>query len=616
MPFWDEATAMTETNEKKDKKNYSELAVGFGEALVEWTECTEAEAEVIRDAGRGLICAVEEGSVCLDRLPRQTIDLLIEKKLAVVQGAADPSVISPLVIDSRGDLFLRRYFEAECEVAQRLFELGTKDSGITSEKAAELAKSYFPNFDESSKDPDWQMTAVYLGLRKKLLVLSGGPGTGKTTTVLKILAAILEEDENNKIVMAAPTGKAAMRMKEAVSNGIAKGVPEKIRELAVPPAMTVHKLLHYPQIAYNRTHPLDYDTVIVDEASMLDLSLTRSLVDAIPENGRLILIGDKDQLASVEAGSVFAEISKQCPYSEKMLDELSAIHPNADLKSMAAASSTPLIDCVAWLRKSHRFGEDSDIGQFAFAVRDGKVDELNRLVDKAEEGLTKIDIRSTEGQYALKRSYFEELYEGYREYFDAVIAGDKTPEELLQIFDRYRILTAEHNGPFGERTINRYIIERFRREMRCSEELFEGKAIMMTANDPEVGVFNGDTGILLEQDGVMFAVFGSVDGIRRIPISFLEGYVDAFALTIHKSQGSEFNRVAIVLPYEASRILTRELFYTAVTRAKESVAIYGERKVMEKATKAPTHRAGALIERYREVLTMSDKAAAAAVTSG
>lgn len=606
---------MTETYENKDKKNYSELAVGFGEALVDWTQCTEADAEIIRDAGRRLICAIEEGSVCLDRLPRETLDLLLNHGLAVTQGASDRAAVTPLVIDSRGGLFLRRYFEAECEVAQRLFELGTKDSGITEEKAAELARSYFPNFDENSTDPDWQMTAVYLGLRKKLLVLSGGPGTGKTTTVLKILAAILEEDPNNKIVMAAPTGKAAMRMKEAVSNGISRGVPEKIRKLAVPPAMTVHKLLHYPQIAYDRTHPLDYDTVIVDEASMLDLSLTRSLVDAIPENGRLILIGDKDQLASVEAGSVFAEISKQCPYSEGMLKELSGIHPNAEFTGMAAASKTPLIDCVAWLRKSHRFGEDSDIGQFAFAVRDGKVDELNRLVDRAEEGKTKIDIRSNEGLYSLKRSYLNELYEGYREYFDAVIAGDKTPEELLRIFDRYRILTAEHNGPFGERSINRYVIERFRREVGSSADLFEGKAIMMTANDPEVGVFNGDTGILLEDDGVIFAVFGSVDGIRRIPISFLEGYVDAFALTIHKSQGSEFNRVAIVLPYETSRILTRELFYTAITRAKESVAIYGERKVMEKATKAPTHRAGALIERYREVLTMSDKAAAAAVTS-
>lgn len=614
MLFWDEA-AMTETNEKKDKKNYSELAVGFGEALVDWAECSEEQADVIRDAGRCLICAIEEGSVCLDKLPRETIKLLLEKKLAVVQSAAEPSVISPLVLDSRGSLFLRRYFEAECEVAKRLFELGTKDSGITPERASELSRSYFPNFDENSSDPDWQMTAVYLGLRKKLLVLSGGPGTGKTTTVLKILAAILEEDEHNKIVMAAPTGKAAMRMKEAVSNGIARGVPEKIQKLAVPPAMTVHKLLHYPQIAYDRTHPLDYDTVIVDEASMLDLSLTRSLVDAIPENGRLIMIGDKDQLVSVEAGSVFAEISKQCPYSERMLSELTDMHPNADFKAMPAASETPLIDCVAWLRKSHRFGEDSDIGQFAFAVRDGKVDELNRLIDKAEEGKSKIDIRSTEGLYSLKRAYFEELYEGYREYFDAVIAGDKTPEELLRIFDRYRILTAEHNGPFGERTINRYIIDRFRREVRSGEDLFEGKAIMMTANDPEVGVFNGDTGILLEEDGVMFAVFGSVDGIRRVPISFLEGYVDAFALTIHKSQGSEFNRVAIVLPYELSRILTRELFYTAITRAKESVAIYGERKVIEKATMAPTHRAGALIERYREVLTMPDKAAAAAVTS-
>jgi len=517
---------------------------------------------------------------------------------------------TPLVLDAGGRLYLSRYWHYQEFLVRALLE---RAGQTEKRRVPDLLEKGLDRLFSASPDlfgPDMQRLAVGTSMTHHLTVISGGPGTGKTFTVVKILALAIEQALNRgleipHILMAAPTGKAAARLREAViesKTAIGAGAlvcSDTVRAHIPEDAATIHRLLgvqyHRPnRFSHDAGNPLAVDILIVDEASMVDLSLMANLVAAVPAHARLILLGDKDQLASVEAGAILGDI---CTPPEGV--GKAAVSPETSSSSAHPLHDSALLpgigSCIVNLTHSYRFDSTSGIGRLARAINQGNADEaLAVLQDKARPEVTMVDPDDSSQGSACIESLVRQYYVPcFKERASAV---------QLEHFTRFRILCALRRGRDGVETLNSMVAGILKQYTGTdtSREWYPGRPIMVTRNDYQLNLFNGDVGLIVKPDAEasrLAAFFmDSNKKTRMISPARLPAHETVYAMTVHKSQGTEFDTVLLVLPRHVSPVVTRELFYTAVTRAKKKVVILATRDILKQAIQTRVQRASGLSE--------------------
>lgn len=550
-----------------------------------------AAALVSAESGQGHTCldlSTAEGREVVPFVKSSSVQRAPEadrwvKVLSGCSTVGRPGEYKPLVMDDAGRLYLYRSWNYEKSVADDL--LGRVV--IEPESASLPLESLERFFPTETGLEDRQRTAAIAALTGCLTVISGGPGTGKTTTVARILALLLEQwgEQSCHIALAAPTGKAASRLRQSILKSMQSLLLSETLLASMPQDVkTIHRLLGViPDTSgfrHNRDNPLECDVLVVDEVSMVDLPLMSKLLDALRPDCRVILLGDKDQLASVEAGAVLADICSREPV------QVPAI-------SFAAEHRQPLAGAVINLTRSYRFGNDSGIGNLSRAINAG-------------DSAAAFEMLSCGSQADLiwkplpLPQYFEAEFAsaakaGYRDYMSAA-----TAESALEKLDHFRVLSPYREGPCGVENLNRLALSALGLRMLEGESVCNRMPVMVSGNNYELGLFNGDTAVLAinEDDRRLTACFAEADGgFRRVSALRLPAFEPAFALTVHKSQGSEFDRVLLVLPDTDSEILTRELIYTAVTRAKTSVEIWCSREMFCRAVERRISRSSGLRDR-------------------
>jgi exodeoxyribonuclease V alpha subunit len=464
-----------------------------------------------------------------------------------------------------------------------------------------------------------QKVACALATRSQLLILTGGPGTGKTFTVVRILALLLKRRTNLRILLSAPTGKAAARLTESITHSLAaeemKALPEDIQNGIPSKATTIHQMLRSKKNSrsfhHNEENPLHADVVVIDEASMIDLEMMAAIMRALPAKALLILVGDKDQLSSVEAGSVMGDIClnyAERGYSGETLRWIleatgEEITYPKDIRSDALAQQTVM------LKHSVRFSEESGVGQLAAAVNSGSTDQALALLRDVKRFQDIAWIKKEHPSKALIDALClgegSDENQGYKHYLDRIQSVDTVPKdpnqqdiffgEVLEAFGTFQVLSAVREGSWGVENLNRMILARLEKKgilqspPNSGALWYAGRPVMATRNDYELGIMNGDVGMTLpftdEDSGerVLRVVFKDPESSKRpfrvILPSRLTDVETVFAMTVHKSQGSEFGHVALMLPDpEHAPVLTRELLYTGITRAKKRLTLVGGRE--------------------------------------
>lgn len=596
------------------------LAEGFAHHVVRWARergAPDHALEALRAAARATSLATASGHVCTHLADiAATIEGADDATLrgtllaSGMVGTPEARAALPLILDADGRFYLHRYFDYECRLAQRLTAPPPGAPRAPGKEARALLDGLFAASAVRLGDrPDWQRIATALALERPLTIISGGPGTGKTTTVVNVLACVLADDPDCRIRLAAPTGKAAARMLEAIRKAAAH-LPADLRERLPAESFTVHRLLGVvPDSVEFRHHagnPLPIDLLVVDEASMLDLALATRLVEAVPPSARIILLGDKDQLAAVESGAVFSELSADPTLSGACVERLSGVTgiPATRIVCAAPARPTGLRDGVVWLTENFRFAGDSGIGRLAAQVNAGDAEAaIGFLRSGTDPTLTWID----DANPVPAPASLQRMVEGLTGYLDTARAslGDKAA--LFDALGRFRVLCAEREGPRGVVEINRQVGQHFRKALGhpldpgARSEWYPGRPVMVLRNDYVLKLFNGDVGIVLpDAAGALMVFFPDSDGaFRAVAPLRLPEHETAFATTVHKAQGSEFDRVLLLLPAKPNRVATRELLYTAVTRSRRGVAIVGGAEVIEKAIASPTRRYSGLVARLK-----------------
>jgi exodeoxyribonuclease V alpha subunit len=582
-----------------------------------------------------------------------------------------------LVSDGPGDtplvllgtrVYLRRYWRYEQNVCQAIRERIAGDDIV--QQALEPAAlrstldALFPAQRSSgtasarteSARTDWQKIACALAAKSAFSIVTGGPGTGKTTTVVKLLALLqaqaLASGEPDarplRIRLAAPTGKAAARLNESIAGAVAR-LPletfahgEAIREAIPVVVTTLHRLLgtvpNSRRFRHHAGNPLSLDVLVIDEASMVDLEMMNAVLAALPRHARIVLLGDKDQLASVEAGAVLGELCRRAaaahytPGTQAWLEAASGERIDARFVDQAGGA---LDQAVAMLRESHRFSATSGIGKLADAVNDGDPKQIAKVwasgyddiafIDCAERSDALLRALAVEGEVPAGAGVTGDLFaaaqastrHGYRHYLQTLHdrhpphdadadAFDHWARAVLATHGEFQLLCALRRGPWGVEGLNRRIARMLQEEelINAHGEWYLGRPVLVTQNDYELGVMNGDIGITLAlpaADGawslrVAFATSDGTGRIRWVLPSRLQAVETVFALTVHKSQGSEFTHAALVLPDKLSPVLTRELVYTGITRARQflTLASAGGKAVVDQAVKARVVRASGL----------------------
>lgn len=535
-----------------------------------------------------LVEASLQGDSCIVVEPSQIAalaDLAVSSEIATTQ-------VAPCVYDQQG-LALYRYWHLEQRLAQQICRLKRQTiQAVDAEQYQNLLSD------------EHQQAALKMVLQQGLSIITGGPGTGKTYTLARIIAALNQTIPDIRIAMAAPTGKAAQRMQEALQNSF--NDPKLLEsglitdELRNQTTQTLHRLLGMGNRQIARFHPkqpLPYDVIVVDEASMLDLNLATLLFEAVPEQCRLILLGDANQLASVEVGSVLADLQQVQALTENRVQ----------------------------LQTSRRFSGEAKIGQFArFIQAQQGLSSPDLVLSKLETEIVQAAPLQTislnkdmpdliqleylpEQQDVEIEPYQQKLMAGFQAYIEALkhyIQADEPLEQIqnvIQAFDDYRILTAVRHGPLGIEQLNRYAGHWLNQQLKqiAVGDWYIGRPVMMTYNDYQLGISNGDIGICFkhrtqsQQFEVFFPSLNKWIAAHRLPRSMQT----AFALTIHKSQGSEFTHTAIVLDAHAEKLLSQELIYTAVTRAKKVVSILADRKALQQSLMIRTVRRSGLVQK-------------------
>lgn len=565
---------------------------------------------------------LSEGHICIDLTKldpsgdeRPYLDNF-ELGEAAVKLSAEPLVAredepkQPFVLHNHR-LYLQRYFAYESAVLASIRSFAENERALREARIQSLLlhQDFIRSLAAPAMQPgnlaeeqtDWQQVAAIMGVLNNFTIITGGPGTGKTTTVARILAILFTIQPALKCALAAPTGKAAVRMAESLKASrinVDEEVREKFRGL-VP--TTIHRLLKYvpgsPYFKHDQDNPLVFDVVIVDEASMIDVALFAKLLSAIGPHTRIILLGDKDQLASVEAGSLLGDL---CQTQEKMnalsagtRDIINKFMPGAPHQipsEYVAARGNILLEHIIELKHSHRFKGGGGIGTFSKAVIQSRMDVIRSFMDQQPDPAVQIDTFYSE-------ELFNRFISGYAEYVQ-----EKDIAAALAKINQLRVLCAVREGPHGLNNTNRRIETWLVRKglVQNNREFYENRPIIVTRNYPELKLFNGDVGIIRKSaDGSLKAWFeDSEKNLRSVLPGYITSAETVFAMTIHKSQGSEYDRVLIVLPAVADQpLLTRELLYTAITRARNGVVLQASQEAIAYTAARSVQRASGIAAR-------------------
>ncbi len=534
------------------------------------------------------------GHTSLELSPEEA-DLLAH--CAAVNDSSAGSSPAPLVLrDTR--LQSWRLDQAETRVAARLRELanektqvpaGDTPDGPPELDAPDAANSAGNAADVAQLFPDPQSAqrrAAELGLRRALALVTGGPGTGKTTTAARLLALLANREPGIRVALAAPTGKAAARLGEAIGqaarqlDGQLAGVRPRLERAAFQ-ARTLHRLLGWnprtDRCQFHAANPLPYDVVVVDEASMLDLVLWDRLLWALGRGTRLVVLGDHRQLESVQPGRVLAEM-------------IAAATDDGN-RGATGRTTGPLADCYIELDRNYRFESHPGISRLAAAIRNYDGDTALQTLSNQEYREELFHFPSAQVDNALAQVWPEVM---------AVVRAS-TPEEALAALARIRILCALRRGPYGVEGVNARVESRLRREGLPAGEWAHGRPVLVTANDPHSGLFNGDVGVLLNRgDGRgITAWFPGLQEPRSVPLAALPSHDTAWAITVHRSQGSEFESVLLVLPPQAHELAGPELLYTGMTRARARILLAADEVALRAACQQRPPRRTGLLEKLR-----------------
>jgi exodeoxyribonuclease V alpha subunit len=567
----------------------AQLAAGFAAHAVTWAARCGSDAatlDAVRRAALAVCLATGDGHSCVALAADPALAPLGERlRQSGIVGTPERPGGLPLILDAGERLYLHRYFADERRLAGRLIAAAHEPPLPVSAAAVALLEQLFPATPGPADRVDWQRAAVERALRSRLTIISGGPGTGKTTTVVKLIACLQAAEPQARIVLCAPTGKARARLLEAIlQRGAA--LPPALRAQLPQEAYTIHRLLGLRpggRVERHAGNPLAIDVLIVDEASMLDLALAARLFDALPPQARIVLLGDRDQLAAVESGAVFAELCSD-------------------------AGSARLPGAVIGFRDNFRFGADSAIGRLAADVTAGRAAAaLATLRASAGDRVCWIEESGRMPGDRLQAA----LLAGCTPYLDAVRDDPADRQRIVQAFGACRVLCALRDGPRGVTGLNERIEAVARVALQSLAETlgldprgvwYPGRPVLVTQNDYATGLMNGDIGVALpDEAGRLRVYFAAADGgFRALAPARLPPHETAFATTVHKAQGSEYDAVLLVLPEVPLPVVTRELLYTAITRARAQVTLCAGEAVLVAAIDAPTQRLSGLPARLCE----------------
>ena len=533
---------------------------------------------------------------------------------------------SPLVLDG-SRLYLRRNWAREVSVAEAIDQRLATVSALPVKRLRDALTRLFPSPGDQT---DWQQVACALASRSGIGIITGGPGTGKTTPRVRLLGLLqslaMADDQRLRIRLAAPTGKAAARLTESIGEQVQQlDVVTAVRDAIPTEVTTLHRLLGTrPDSRHFRHHadnPLHADLVVVDEASMIDMDMMASLLEALSPHTRLILLGDKDQLASVEAGAVMGDLCRhahQGRYKQSTIDFVQDTC-GADISNYQETEQAPgnaLAQQTAMLRTNWRSKDSPGIGELARAVNEENLPQVRKAFQQYNDSLHRHPLRSDGQQLETLLLNGSRQPHGLRALFNAMA----TPPAQRQDFDAWaagllkqlthqQLLSGLRSGPFGVQQLNQRITRHLQQQDLAPErEWYPGRPVMMTRNDYQLGLMNGDVGLSLplleDRNGkpelLLRVAFQLPDGrIKWVLPSRLDGVETVYAMTVHKSQGSEFRHTLLVLPDAPHPLLTRELIYTAVTRARDRFTLleFGKPAVLDSAVKKRTWRASGLAER-------------------
>jgi exodeoxyribonuclease V alpha subunit len=600
---------------------FSDLDIHFGRFIARFSDNQDPEIFL----GAALTSkATGNGDICLDL--ESTADTILfdqhnhterlicpplarwREKLLSSPAVGKPGDRCPLILDNRHRLYLYRYWEYEKKLAESIRQRALGEApNIKLKKLRQYLIKLFPAKD--TQEIDWQKIAAAVTVLKRFSVITGGPGSGKTYTVARILALLLVCDllQKPKICLAAPTGKAAARLAESIDSAKKHlNCNEQIKDAIPYEVRTIHRLLKpitgTPYFHFNADNPLSADVLVVDEASMVDLALMSKLVQAVKPAARLVLIGDKDQLASVEAGSVLGDICGRqaiCGFTKGFTGTIEQLTQTKLGETVQIPETTSVLqDCITILQHNYRFGPNSSIGALSRTVNHGDAQaSMVYLKYPAEKAIVWHEIKSRTNLFHELSQY---VIRGYRNYLTI-----KDPVLAMKALTRFKILCALKIGPFGADTMNmlaEHILSEANLIAKCQPEShigYRGRPILITRNDYDLGLFNGDIGITLPDpsapDDELYVYFpAGLGGVKRFPLYRLPEHETVYAMTVHKSQGSEFDHIALVLPDTDYPLLTRELIYTGLTRARKEVSIWGIEPVLKSAISRRIERTSGL----------------------
>lgn len=535
-----------------EESTFTRLDMAFSRFLSRRSALTGAAQDNFEKLIAHLSFEQNQGHSCIriDAKARETI---------MASGLASTTDTAPLIVED-DRLYLQRYWAYEKNLVNRIYAM-TRVNIFHADAEVSLDR-YFP---PTTGEIDWQREAAKTALNRTFCIITGGPGTGKTTTIVKILALLQELAERPLyIALAAPTGKAAMRLQESIGNSKSTlPCAEAIKQSLPESVTTLHRLLGSrppsPYFRHNAENPLPFDLVVVDEASMVDLALMSKLVDALKPSARLILLGDKDQLASVESGAVLADLTAALP------------------------------DHTVELKKAHRF--DVTIKNLAEAVNLQHPEAAWSALQAANENIGLLN------QDAIV------YIAGHRLDYLRAIENSNDIEQIFNAFKRFQVLCANRGGKNSVADINSQVERRLASigYINPIGTWYHGRPVMITQNDAALQLYNGDIGLCLkdaEQNGKLMVFFQRPDGsIKKCLPARLPHCETVYAMTIHKSQGSEFDEILIALPDQHNPVLTKELLYTAITRARKSVKILADQKVFNETVLRKIERFGGLAQK-------------------
>lgn len=562
---------------------------------------------------------LSEGHICIDanEIDKEEIDDSDEMDINV-DGAVNSYFVTkegnerkPFIFFNN-KFYIYRYFKYETNIIYKINRIIEMEKQLEANRfqflyepsTRELLKELYSGAKAGVNDKtDWQFVGTILSFLHNFTIITGGPGTGKTTTVAKILALLYKENANIKVALTAPTGKAAMRVKEALkANPLPKklGIGDKVASLQ---EFTIHRLLGYkpnsPYFKHDEDNHLNYDVVIVDEASMIDVALFYKLISALNPGSRIIILGDKNQLSSVEAGSLFADLCN----SQNVLNSMSPnkfklINDLIENKETCITSEYEqfkkqgdLFEHITELKVSHRFDDNSGIGLLSKNIL---ASDISGSIKLLESNVSNIIYDSC---YDTK--IFNDFIDKYRSYIE-----EPDIVKALEKINELRVLCVVREGERGIYQVNRRIEQylRQKRLIKPNTEFYINRPIIVTKNYRDLGLYNGDIGLIRDDKYGNIKAFFLDDNNDLKPISpgLIAESETVFAMTIHKSQGSEYDNVLVMMPNtKENPLLTRELLYTGITRAKTKIVIQGKKEVIETAILNKVERASGITERVK-----------------